>query len=148
MRTWKAVWFCKSKREPHRPVQSGPPQKAPKAKTSREPTSNPKSSPQMRLSLALSVTTGSRVTSRRASPPIEKGVPRHGDRLPRFGTGSICVVGSVGSVHTYSSTLRAAPRSPPSIVLVFGPIDEPGLKDWRKRPYLLDQYLSHRFAKK
>ena len=39
--------------------------------------------PPMPLSLALSVTTGSRVTSGRASPPIEKGVPRHGGRRRR-----------------------------------------------------------------
>ena len=44
----------------------------------------------MPLSLALSVTTGSRVTSRSSSPPIEKGVPRHDGRFPRFVTGANC----------------------------------------------------------
>ena len=78
----------------------------PEVKASREPTSRPpprgqsesgtdkpqmpqwksescNDKPPMPLSLALSVTTGSRVTSGRASPPIEKGVPRHGGRRRR-----------------------------------------------------------------
>ena len=72
------------------------PSRAPKAPKASESCND---KPPKLLSLALSVTTGSRVTSRRASPPIEKGAPCHGGRR-------------------------------------------------RRRPYSLNQYLSHRFAKK
>ena len=84
--------------------------------------------PQMRLSLALSVTTGSRDLAEGRLHRSRREVPRHGGRCPRFVTGSICVVGSVGSVHNLvvrsprpfrPRTQRADPPSPPSIVASF-----------------------------
>ena len=68
----------------------------------------------MPRSLALSVTTGGLVISQSSSPPIEKGIPRHGGRFPRFVTGSSCPMirrwlprGGEQSCRPFSSAFQA-----------------------------------------